>query len=74
MSSANKEPISFRHAYRPIGVIVGALVVAALVRAMLTPATFGQYGQYRGAAVEKARAPTPRHRGEAACKKCHPKK
>lgn len=61
----------YRHAY-PIFLIVGVLGLTALfVRSKLVPATFGQYGYYRGAALDDAREPLPRYTGSAACAECH---
>ncbi len=49
-------------------VIVGSYLVA---RAFLTPPSFGQYGWYRGAALEELRARTPVYAGKKACDECH---
>ena len=48
--------------------IVGSYLVA---RAFLTPATFGEYGWYRGAALEEIAARTPVYAGKKACDECH---
>ena len=48
--------------------IVGSYMVA---RVFLTPATFGQYGWYRGAAREELAARTPVYAGKKACDECH---
>lgn len=48
--------------------IVGSYTVA---RVFLTPATFGQYGWYRGAALEELAARTPVYAGKKACDECH---
>jgi hypothetical protein len=49
-----------------------AIVVSYLVaRAILTPASFGQYGWYRGAALEEIAARTPVYAGKQACDECH---
>ena len=48
--------------------IVGSFMVA---RAFLTPATFGQYGWYRGAALEELAARTPVYAGKKSCDECH---
>lgn len=48
--------------------IVGSYMVA---RAFLTPATFREYGWYRGAALEELAARTPVYAGKKACDECH---
>jgi hypothetical protein len=49
-------------------VIVGSYLVA---RSFLTPPSFGQYGWYRGNALEEIAARTPVFAGKQACDKCH---
>jgi predicted CXXCH cytochrome family protein len=48
--------------------IVGSYVGA---RTLLTPASFGQYGWFRGAALEEISARTPVYAGRKACAECH---
>lgn len=49
-----------------------AIVVSYLVaRYFLTPATFGQYGWYRGAALGEIASATPVYAGKKACDECH---
>jgi hypothetical protein len=48
--------------------IVGSYLVA---RAVLTPATFKEYGWYRGAALEEIAAREPVWAGKKACDECH---
>jgi hypothetical protein len=48
--------------------IVGSYLVA---RAFLTPPTFGEYGWYRGAAIEEIAARTPVFAGKQSCDECH---
>jgi hypothetical protein len=49
-----------------------AIVVSYLVaRYFLTPATFGQYGWYRGEALVELRSRTPVYAGKQACDECH---
>ncbi len=48
--------------------IVGSYLVA---RAFLTPASFEQYGWYRGAALQEIAARTPVFAGKQACAECH---
>ncbi|HPA17335.1 MAG TPA: hypothetical protein PLU30_06280 [Verrucomicrobiae bacterium] len=51
--------------------IVGSYLIA---RYFLTPATFGQYGWYRGAALEEIASRTPVYAGKLACDECHSEK
>jgi hypothetical protein len=48
--------------------IVGSYLIA---RAMLTPPSFGEYGWYRGAALEEIASRTPVYAGKKACDECH---
>lgn len=48
--------------------IVGTYLVA---RAILTPPSFGQYGWYRGAALEELASREPVHAGKKSCDECH---
>src|SRR5262245_35180356 len=48
--------------------IVGSYLTA---RALLTPSSFGQYGWYRGDALEEIAARKPRYAGRQACDECH---
>jgi hypothetical protein len=48
--------------------IVGSYFVA---RAFLTPQSFGQYGFYRGNALEEIALRTPHFAGNKACAECH---
>ena len=48
--------------------IVGSYLVA---RYFLTPASFGQYGFYRGAALEELADREPVYAGKKACEECH---
>lgn len=48
--------------------IVGSYLVA---RAFLTPQTFGEYGWYRGAALEEIASRTPVYAGKKSCDECH---
>jgi hypothetical protein len=49
-------------------VIVGSYLVA---RGLLTPASFGQHGFYRGEALAEQMSPTPVFAGRKACLECH---
>ncbi len=54
-------------------VLLTLLVIGtyAVARVYLTPPTFGQYGHFRGAALEEAAARTPLFAGMKACDECH---
>jgi hypothetical protein len=74
-SRAGEQPrkLDYRHAAR-VFFVVGIIAVAALAgRELLVPKTYGQYGEYRGAAVAEAMNRQPRHAGEKACGRCHAK-
>lgn len=66
-----KPPASYRHTYRLFFIIAGVMAVAFVARMILVPSTFGQYGYFRGAAVDDARAKSPRHIDEQRCGECH---
>lgn len=48
--------------------IIGSYLVA---RTLLTPGSFGQYGHYRGAALEEMASRDPVFAGWKACDECH---
>lgn len=50
------------------GLIVGSYVAAHVY---LTPPTFGQYGHFRGAALEEAAQNELKYAGTKACAECH---
>lgn len=52
-----------------VTLLIGATYV--LARSWLTPATFGQHGHYRGAALEEAAVRQPVFAGAKACDECH---
>jgi hypothetical protein len=66
---------------RPIGIppqitrliLLTLLIVLSYVgaRYLLTPPTFGQYGWYRGAALEELASRTPVYAGKKSCDECH---
>lgn len=60
-------PQIFRLVLLTIG-IVGSYMVA---RAFLTPRSFGEYGWYRGNALEELASRTPVYAGKKACDECH---
>lgn len=57
---------------RALLVVMGMIVVFAVARTLAVPATFGQYGYYRGASVDEwAARPTSYSAGPAKCQSCH---
>src|ERR1043166_5707264 len=63
----NMPPQILRLVLLTIG-IVGSYLVA---RALLTPQSFGEYGWYRGDALEEIAARPPSYAGRKACDECH---
>ncbi|MBZ0271868.1 cytochrome c3 family protein [bacterium] len=77
-SDAEKNPpghgarADYRHIYRFLAVIGGALAVALLLKGLMVPETFGDIGHYRAAAVplnENLREPM--FQGKQSCDTCH---
>ncbi len=56
---------------RLILLTVGIVVSYLLARHFLTPASFGAYGWYRGAALDELGTPAPVYAGRKACEECH---
>lgn len=53
-------------------VLTVLIVVSFLIaRALLTPASFGQFGWYRADALAELRVKTPVYAGQKACDECH---
>lgn len=48
--------------------IVGSYVVA---RQIFVPKSFGQFGHYRGAALQEIASREPRYAGQKSCNECH---
>ncbi len=65
------EPKNYRHTLRLIATVGVVLVLALVARQLAIPPTFGQYGFYRGVAVEDARDYERKHVGEDECVLCH---
>jgi hypothetical protein len=53
--------------------ILGVVVVSVflLLKYLLTPDSFGEYGHYRGKALEEIAAHQPKYMGSKTCVKCH---
>jgi hypothetical protein len=54
-------------------VLAFAIVITLFIvlRHFLVPATFGEYGHYRGAALDDAALPAIQYAGQQACFECH---
>jgi len=60
------------HLLRVALVFVAATVAFVLVRAVLVPRSFGEYGHYRGNAITEIAAQRVVFAGHQACETCHP--
>lgn len=63
---------AYHHVVR-VGVVLVVLVAGGLIaRTMLVPETFGDFGHFRGAALEElANIREPLHQGAKVCQECH---
>jgi hypothetical protein len=59
------------HLLRFAGLFVVAFLVFWAIRGYVVPKTFGQYGHYRGAAVNEIAAHPAKFAGHDACETCH---
>lgn len=59
------------HLVRLIAVMLIALIGFLILRAAVIPKTFGQYGHFRGAAINEIASRTPAYAGHATCEACH---
>jgi hypothetical protein len=57
--------------FRVFLALIAGVILLVLGRALFVPDTWGQYGAYRGAALEQHHGLAPRHGGNAACLECH---
>jgi len=60
------------HLVRVALVFVAGLVLFLVVRGVLVPKSFGQYGHYRGDALNEIAARPIKYAGRDACADCHP--
>lgn len=61
-----------RHVFRAILVLVAVMAVVTIGRGFLVPASYGEFGHYRGDNVkEQMNVRAPRHGGVASCAACH---
>ena len=66
-----RPPADYSHTYRLFGLLGVVIAGAVGAQQLLIPKTFGDYGFYRGGAVEAARAIPTKHVGKAVCNECH---
>jgi transcription elongation factor Elf1 len=59
------------HLIRVALVFVAGLVVFVLVRGMIVPKSFGQYGHYRADALKEIADRAPKFAGRDTCEACH---
>lgn len=57
--------------FRLVLLVVGIVVSYSVARYFLTPASFGQYGWYRGEALAELASRQPMFAGRKACGDCH---
>ena len=59
------------HLFRFAGLFVLAFLVFLIVRHYVVPKSFGQYGHYRGAAIDEVAQRPVKFAGHEACETCH---
>ena len=59
------------HLFRLAAVFVAGLAAFVVIRGLLVPRSFGQYGHYRGDAIAEIAARPISYAGHAACNDCH---
>ena len=59
------------HLIRPAAVLLAAMALFLVVRSMVIPKDFGQYGHYRGAAIGEIAAHPVKYAGHESCETCH---
>ncbi len=59
------------HLLLPAGVLIAGLGVFLVIRAAVVPKSFGEYGHYRGAALEMIRQKPVSYAGQDMCVMCH---
>lgn len=59
------------HLLRLAAVFAVGIVLFLVLRAYFVPKSFGQYGHYRGNALNEIAAREPRYAGHQACEDCH---
>ncbi len=69
--SSAADPPDYGHVVRLFVVIAVFLCAAGFVLDPMVPASYGQFGKYRGDAVAAATLREPKRLGESACTSCH---
>jgi cytochrome c7-like protein len=59
------------HLFRLAAVFAAGILIFLLVRGLLVPRSFGQYGHFRGDALAEIKTQPPHYAGHAACEACH---
>jgi hypothetical protein len=59
------------HLLRVAALFAGGFVVFLLLRGLLVPAGFGEYGHFRAGAIEDNRQHAIKYAGHAVCTECH---
>lgn len=59
------------HLIRPALVLLAGLVLFLIIRAVVVPKSFGQYGHYRGNALDTIAARPVAYAGRSQCAVCH---
>jgi len=59
------------HLVRMAGLFAIGFVVFVVLRGILIPADFGEFGHFRGGSLDDNRAVTPAFAGRAVCEECH---
>jgi len=60
-----------KHVFRAAILLLAVVIAMVLGRSLFVPETWGEFGQYRGAAVAEHRDKPIRHGGNEACATCH---
>ena len=59
------------HLLRLAAVLAAGLLLFVVLRSFLVPKTFGEYGHYRGAALQEVRSQPINYEGHETCEACH---
>ena len=59
------------HLFRMAGVFAAGIALFLIARIIFVPKSFGQYGHYRGAALQEIAAKPIMFAGHGACESCH---
>ncbi|HWU38834.1 MAG TPA: cytochrome c3 family protein, partial [Candidatus Acidoferrum sp.] len=59
------------HLFRLAAVFLAGIVIFLVIRGFLVPKSFGEYGHYRGSALEDVAARPIHYAGHSTCETCH---